>query len=138
MTANELRIGNIVHCPGQILPITAIDSDRELDSKAACSVRLGSLVATWLDQLKPIPLSKEWLSRAGFDKRIVRIDRHGGEDWFDISTVMVNDDVDNPEWRYLFTMNGGSLIVVQYVHQLQNLYFALAGEELTISLLHDT
>jgi len=84
-----------------------------------------------VDVLKGIPRNEGWLAKFGFDKSIRKLDRNGGEYWSDIGLVLVNDDVDNPEWGYLFTMNGESLIVVKYVHQLQNLYFALSGEELT-------
>ena len=84
-----------------------------------------------VDVFKGIPRNEGWLAKFVFDKSIRKLDRNGGEDWFDIGLVLVNDDVGNTEWGYLFTMNGESLIVVKYVHQLQNLYFALSGEELT-------
>lgn len=71
----------------------------------------------------PIPLTEEWLTRFGFDK--INHITEGvlyKKDWLRISASL------NPEWR-------GAPIkrdAVQYVHQLQNLYFALTGAELEL------
>ena len=74
---------------------------------------------------KPIPLTEEWLVRAGFEKAID-------------SNLWVNDSY------YQLTFNsqiGASLYEdeywiksnIIYLHSLQNLYFALTGEELNFA-----
>lgn len=76
-----------------------------------------------------IPLTEEWLVKMGFEKRV------DGDDfniwhWYelqilpDIAFVQGNLDV--------FILDHDN-IRVQFVHQLQNLYFALTGEELKLA-----
>ena len=77
--------------------------------------------------LKPIPLTEEWLVRFGFfinhweSERIEEtVYQHQGITIFysDIVDAWVFPDIENVE--------------IKYVHQLQNLYFALTGSELEI------
>ena len=121
MKASELRIGNWVQSgndsPFQVNRVHVIDIDDDMDG----------------ENTFPITLSEEWLLKLGINKRIIKTQLNGSEDWFDVSRVLVNDDIDNPKWGYLFSMNGESLTVIKYVHQLQNLYFALTGAELALS-----
>lgn len=73
---------------------------------------------------KPIPLTEEWLVRMGFEKY-----SDGGElkgiDCF-YCKGKLKGAISLPN----FMFNG--FIQIKHVHQLQNLYFALTGEELTI------
>jgi hypothetical protein len=82
----------------------------------------------------PIPLTKEWLIKLGFKKV---------EDLGDMIYYQVNEgkrgygvQYNHEEWVfYLYTGNDTTPliyddIIFQSVHQLQNLYFALTGEEL--------
>ena len=78
--------------------------------------------------ISPIPLTPEWLERLGFKKR------EGGvcyEWWNGINEVThdwlvsITEMKDNGQFFY---RNGKHTI--KYVHQLQNLFFALTGEEL--------
>jgi hypothetical protein len=79
--------------------------------------------------VQPIPLTEEWLLKFGFAKT-----ENG---W--LALDICND------WSYLYweRLAGLELSVnkyqitmphIKYVHQLQNLYFALTGEELTDTL----
>lgn len=72
----------------------------------------------------PIPLTEEILLKAGFEKRQDTM-------W----------TIYNKSWISLYKMMGGKYYEVEdtytslkYVHSLQNLYFALTGEELEIDL----
>ena len=83
------------------------------------------------EELDPIPLTEEWLIKFGFN-----LDEGVGV-WFGPKYA---------EPAYYFTLwasygkhpvrftrnNPSDTIDILYVHQLQNLYFALTGEELTI------
>jgi hypothetical protein len=69
---------------------------------------------------EPIPLTEDWLLKFGFkqDSDLKNsICRYGI--WF---------NKNNMEATYL----SQKLIKIKYVHQLQNLYFALVGEDLTL------
>lgn len=84
------------------------------------------LITAWgvdwpIEDFDPIPLTPEWLERLGF------ID--------DLPWAKGNFRVDSENRFHVVDGTGYSVIVarnIEYVHQLQNLYFALTGEELTI------
>jgi hypothetical protein len=83
-----------------------------------------------LERLSGIPLTKEWLLNLGFNK-----DVDGSFMKNDISifldkrfktNLFLQENQDNFKW---FSYE----CKIKYVHQLQNLYFALTGDELTIT-----
>jgi hypothetical protein len=81
--------------------------------------------------IKPIPLTEEWLLRFGFEA--FRSNFRKDLDFF----CMIYDLKTNT-----FYINDGDgyeganiLKKIQYVHQLQNLYWCLCGEELTTPAL---
>jgi hypothetical protein len=84
-----------------------------------------------IDELKPIPLTEEWLIKFGFERSAktfvdgayavtFRRAKDGGWAIYDTST---------DEGTNYLTPNLG---FCEHVHQLQNLYFALTNIELTI------
>ena len=72
------------------------------------------------DKIKPVLLTEEWLVKFGFEK-----DGHN----FKMKGYTFNLKTGNLWWH---NKNLISLKSITFVHQLQNLYFALTGEELTI------
>lgn len=112
MKATELRIGNYFLYKNRIL---------------------NRVNTAWLNNLKgcePILLTEEWLLKFGFDEGSDIV----GECYFineftpsDVTIYRIDGD--------LYYMNGSTPIIISYVHQLQNLYFALTGEELTVKEL---
>jgi hypothetical protein len=70
----------------------------------------------------PIPLTEEWFTKFGF----VNGRNHGG-----MVLLVDKDRGDYLDSNVRFVFFPGSYNI-QYVHQLQNLYFALSGEELII------
>ena len=120
MKANELRIGNWF--------IPFMFNGEELEARPIRAMEFLALSQNphWG---KPIPLTEEWLLKFGFT-------RHHDDYYNDI--VFIKNVVNNYEFEwgvYPITLNGGIQInnrkLLKYVHQLQNLYFALTGEELT-------
>lgn len=112
MRPQELRIGNIVFWKGKN-PVVLDESD------------FGQLHhdLNYFDVANPIPITKEWLLKFEFSKK--------GSYWFP----------KNCWHRYFFhgyvlNLEPEGCIVphaqVYFVHQLQNLYFALTGKELVI------
>ena len=70
-----------------------------------------------IEQVLPIRITEEWLLKFGFEKK--------GDFWFVKSGIKIeNRNNGFSYFRYL------SEIKILSVHQLQNLYFALTGEEL--------
>jgi hypothetical protein len=118
--ANELRIGNLYNQFGNIHQVNGhIISELEKAPQ-------GQL---WC---KPIPLTEEWLIKFGFEK----------DDVFDkFFTYLPIHDLCMD--KLSFRVNEGFICYegikyrtllknIQYVHSLQNLYFALTNQELEI------
>jgi hypothetical protein len=79
----------------------------------------------------PVPLTEEWFLKFGFElKTDVYFSniKYKDQCWVNFSFCIA-------VWRngnFMYDWNGGN-IQIKYVHQLQNLYFALIGKELTIN-----
>ncbi len=87
-----------------------------------------------LNEILPIPLTPEILEKAGF----VKDDFWWGDGIeyyklhpFDVRFGNETDKNENELDTFFF---GQEEMPVVYLHQLQNLYFAIVGKELTISL----
>lgn len=128
MKASELRIGNLL----QGNPISNVNQGIYSDGVVAITgYGIHMMEIMGLDY-KPIPLTEEWLVKFGFE--IIRRSYYGNyaviidfqlwhgcdTDYWIFSTV--DDRGDNNEVN----------VNLRFVHQLQNLYFALTGKELTI------
>jgi hypothetical protein len=114
MKENELRIGNLVYFNGNLEKI-------DLDSFHG--------IATYdcFDSYNPIQLTIEWLIKFGFEHELNQYENHFVNP--DNSWLIFEFDTDEKKW---YCSNGRTIANLEYVHQLQNLYFALTGEELTI------
>jgi len=99
-------------------------------SKDICSVKVDSakLEATNpYEYIQPIPLTEEWLVKFGYNKRSTYKKRINDKLYYTDKKTGIN--IIYIGRGYKFTSGRG---LIKYVHQLQNLYFALTGEELTI------
>jgi hypothetical protein len=118
MKSTELRIGNLVYdTKGYV---------NTIDLEAITYIFKESL-----NQVKPIPLTEEWLLKFGFKNRPDGICDH----WHLGINPITHDwmiELKNLGAGF-FYING--YFNIKYVHQLQNLYFALTGEELAINEL---
>ena len=108
----ELRIGNYVEYNGEII---------KLDGSLLCCYIQNELEFP----LNPIPLTEEILLKFGFEEKSKSKNFYLGNFRFHISKPANYDG-------FIFC-DGYDVITdkIKYVHQLQNLYFALTGEELT-------
>jgi hypothetical protein len=109
MKVQELRIGNLVNFNGVNYKIELLDLDGYIG--------LSDIILfehVHIDDLKPIELTEEWLIKFGFKKFV--------------------PDFINPSLLIRNTTEGFKIIrhgiMVNHLHQLQNLYFALTGKEL--------
>ena len=141
MKTTELRIGNSIIYNGGLPE----------DVDEITIVEIADIV--WLQQNnyefnkyhKPIPLTKEWLLKFGFWRW-----RAGSRSWIINESVL--DKIGTTTHRFYLATSSKKYAVktgyyyeartgyypstflryIKYVHQLQNLYFALTGEELEI------
>jgi hypothetical protein len=127
MKANELRIGNLVTYENKTHKIFGISEQYPfLDT-----IEYGAFVVEWYD-LKPIPLTEDWLLKAGFEvvydseftKRLDFIK----DNRFDFFINKQNETLSGIRFKGNTFFNEA-----KHVHQLQNIYFALTGEELAIA-----
>lgn len=120
--ANELRIGNFVKTPNQdFFRIDAFEYLRDDFGKVAQGKDTQYHPLPWyLNNIEPIPLTPEILEKCGLTNTIYL---NGYAYNFDIT-----GDVSFNHGEYEQICN------VKYLHQLQNLYFALTGEELSVNL----
>jgi hypothetical protein len=137
MNANELRIGNFVYDDEGALVILKSISDlteRWQDEEESKRVMFDKFINSKADgyydcdydQLTPIELTETWLIKAGFEKYLngdyYRLKEElCVEAWSDKFSIYL-------PYFHLETYTGR--ITLKYVHQLQNLYFALTRTEL--------
>lgn len=106
MEANQCRLNNIVNYRGQITTLTK--------NEMVHFYRFSEFY-------EPIPLTEEILLKCGYfklDNGQIHYVRKGHEIW-------LCDD--------MFSCNKNG-VILKSLHQLQNLYFALTNEELTVNL----
>jgi len=116
MNSRELRIGNLLNYDtGEGVEIVVIDwQDLKWISENDGSFNKDH---------SPIPLTEEWLLRFGFERTY-----HG---YYSDNLVLRLCENNGLFYDYC----GGDMckgVEVKHVHQLQSLYFALTGKELTI------
>ena len=128
MKANELRIGNFLQSDTNIIKIVGV-----VKKDIYYYHNKKNLYVLELNNFKPIPLTEEWLLRLGFDissSSGYNIKNNGIE-----IDIWFNDDGLINDIQISSTNISGAYPNIkhfQYVHQLQNLYFALTNEELQI------
>lgn len=158
MKASELRIGNWVKIKDKIFEdgwdigydiyktnefqITGFNDGSSMkDCKVICfyeipSKMFGGFIHSGCRDIDidPIPLTEEWLEKLGFTLGGYNMlfwyhEKLKGLDFAGINWA----DAEYPEYQFLNYGIGTEIYQVYYVHQLQNLYFALTGEELILT-----
>lgn len=133
MKPQELRIGNYIqfNSTWDIERVYNIVSNfkwqDELKHQRKVSPEINDVD---IKDVRPIPLTEEWLLNFGFKENFkVEVDR-GNEKTFLWSKLSFRLTIwDN--YKLVYDYMGGN-IEIKYVHQLQNLYYALTGSELQI------
>lgn len=125
MRVEELRIGNYVKFDG-VVEITCISNDGDC---YYAPVDQGEYLDEFTDirHFEPIPLTPEVLEACGF-KYFDNI-----EDWGYENDGIRISDFDDYFYLDLLDQQGIDL-EIRSAHQLQNLYYAITGKELTIDI----
>lgn len=127
MNKKELRIGNLV---SDVNSSDSFFADVKRLSYRRCYY---GLFDCKYSDLKPIPLTEEWLLKFGFKFSFeLRKKCYSNSDYSIIFWFFRNGRVDARISGVEFSENHKNKNRLIYVHQLQNIYFALTGEELTL------
>jgi len=120
MEARELRIGNYIGYKEVDLNV-----GQEIIKQYQCTINDIAEIerGNICNRYSPIPLTEEWLVRFGFE--VYEFDHKASQYRHGNRLLVIRDD--NCFYDY------GADVNVKYVHQLQNLYFSLTNEELTIN-----
>lgn len=132
MKATELRIGNYYQYAGD----SGIVYTQVQAIKYNQFGLLSDFDGTNFEICKPIPLTEEWFLLFGFEKlpndefffkrHKIEVFKYSKGNFFLLGGNHITYGIGLHDiWQ-------GMEINIQYVHQLQNLYFALTGEELTL------
>ncbi len=124
MKANELRIGNWVMG----------NKPYQVDINTIATHQMHKRNNNNEDYCQAITITKEWLVKFGFKKDYFKdeIEITWGycqNDCDDSFYIVIDKQYERP---VMYLSGYGYLKEITHVHQLQNLYFALTGEELTI------
>ena len=145
MKSNELRIGNYV--------FSAEDNKNgevfQIDSRGIVFVNKNGNRWQDLKNIQPIPLTEELLLKCGFEK-VKNKDKEDLREYightaqkakyaiFDTDIFITKVDKRGLLWRGIgcdfMVLFYHKSIPIKYLHQLQNIYFALTGQELEINL----
>lgn len=131
MKANELMIGNYVQDKsGEVVDVLEVLTSMIL-KKANGSLVNTKTITSPLSAYSPIPLTEDWLLKFGCIKQQITNTKmnywNKGLDFsVDVELTFVKDEL----LYYYLLCNQFRRVSIQYVHQLQNLYFALTQTHL--------
>lgn len=144
MEANELRVGNFIS-------LYRSPQDKEMSIGKIRSIYYSPMVyESYVAELhdgfvvnvekgiNPTPLTEEWLLKLGFKEISFTEDRN--RDWYKMFEIDNTSEIISLNYytktnycRFNFDIGyGNKYLDLYYVHQLQNLYIVLTGEELSL------
>ena len=133
MRTEELRIGNLVYSGFRVVDV--VDSIERSVFVVNYIVNFSDGENCEVEEINPIPITTKWLERLQFRKD------DNGNYWVDLVTFYF-EIIPGKDGFYPVIGQGAeisaeteqrvTLNCIKYIHELQNLYFALTGEELKI------
>ena len=141
MNVNELRIGNLVKYHGiewvvHSIRSSAPDKSERFNNVATIDI-VGNdgIITARLDEVDPLSINMRRLSSLGLVEKYPLGEDFTVEEYTYRTDIKGNLEIEVNLSDSTFTLQnliGISLIEYSGVHTLQNIYFALTGEELTI------
>lgn len=134
ITSSELRIGNILgrtyynphpENPSWEIEPCFVAGIQKNHLQISGSLNEKRLLKTGYEGIKPIPITKEWMVKFGM------LDIQWCYMFGEYSPYGLID-LELGGYGFVLLKDGFYLHKIEYVHQLQNLYFALKGTELEI------
>jgi len=133
LSSKDFRIGNIIEHNGEIKAISSLHEDDTFRTKKGDLFEGCFRICT----AEPVKITVEWLVKFGFKLTeggyVKRFSRFGDDEKSFLATEY------NPVMkRWLFVVgsdNSETVVAInafEFLHQLQNLYFSLTGEELIL------
>ena len=129
MKATELRIGNLVTDGEFTYIITELSFEHGITAQ-----RKDDGAIMYPDEIIGIPITNEWLTKAGFWRDdvladyVLDIKTIGFEMLLAYTKGLIGLYHSSPDYA------GANIVRIKYVHQLQNLYFCLRIKELKFKL----
>lgn len=128
--AQDLRVGNLL----KLKEHNGVFKVLEIQQDTINIVSNNSIQRVcYLRRMEPIPLTPEWLERAGFEPNYV--EDIGNGYW---SHKQESFELRNYGTYYIYCVNIGEYDIgdkqIKYVHEVQNLFYALIGKELEFNL----
>ncbi len=134
MKVKDLRIGNLVYggfeddeenSNHSVCVVTGLSEDQHLGE--GWNFMLENMERKDVEnyfEMKPIPLTEEWLLKFGFERRHDQKYYHLKFDrtWVSLDSILV-------KW---YGNALGGIMMLDYVHQLQNIFYAINSEELEL------
>lgn len=121
MDIKELRLGNIVGFKKIDKDFNINPGENIIDEKL---MQMLLVLQTVKNAIFPISLTEEWLLKTGFKPTTSGYWSNGKLE------VGYTTSDENIQYEYLSITGRTEMTDMKYVHQLQNLYFTLVGEEL--------
>ncbi|MBC9913179.1 hypothetical protein [Chitinophaga varians] len=131
VNASELRIGNLLYYKNEVIRVSMFSPN---------NVYFQNQKQVGVIFVNPIPLTEEWLLNLGFSKG----QRY--EYRIDLFKIFGDELIIDMEYYGDYRLQPGNTSIehqtvggsCRHVHQLQNIYFALTGQELTLNTgLHE-
>ena len=132
INANELRLGNIVSYKGVIGKVSWIQQECiTIEYPRKDDLSNGSFVSPEL--LDGVEINEDIAVKCGFSRQVSGI----GWDKFTNGYVELSlAPLKNGGYVFVYYI-GGEYLYIRYIHQLQNLFFALSQKELDTTKLFD-
>jgi hypothetical protein len=128
ITAQDVRVGNWLksHLTGEYVKVDWLVIKHLLDGN------IQSVYQPSIPVYEPVVLTPEILERAGF----IQIAEIKNTFFRGLYSLRKEKVLDNPAWEFYIHYGGGFMRLsdIDYLHQLQNLFFALCGTEIDINL----
>lgn len=121
----ELRIGNFINCFDIETEAWCVDSVAAISREDFYTKDEVEGNAEANGSYDGILLTEEWLLNFEFENR--------GHYWFQKIGVVIGYITKDDVFQYEINHDMG-VVDIKYVHQFQNLYFALTGQELTVKV----